>query len=185
MRIEHTIPIFDPHPYWLPERVDFAFPRAIRDYWMKVAGGKCQTHFYSEKWGWYVCGKEAKEVDHIVPESELKHQGVDPDQSVGIPRCKECHTGTGLIHDDDGSVRLADYGEPGWSKHPDIGRALQDYRRGDKEAFKKAVKHHYEQAKNGNRFWNTTPEIDQFEIDHMMNLARQKGIAKPRRRRSL
>lgn len=179
---EILIPIFDPK-LQQEYKLEFQFPEKIRDWWKRVGGGKCQTHIYEEKTGWRICGSRSYiQVDHIDPESVQLVEGHDPNNSIGIPRCKEHHVGKGLVRDADGTLRYASYGEPQWSRHPDMGKALDQYRNGDKDAFKKAAMHHRELAEKGLPIANSSPEVDQFEKDYMLSLE-QKYIQETGERR--
>lgn len=163
-------PILDPRLNFI-ESYEFGFPEKIRDWWRRVGGNKCQTHIYEERTGWRICGSNHYiQVDHIDPESVQLVEGHDPNNSIGIPRCKEHHVGKGLVRDADGTMRYASYGEPQWSRHPDMGKALDQYRQGDKDAFKKAAMHHRELAEQGKRIANSSPEVDQYEKDYMLSL---------------
>lgn len=49
--------------------------------------------------------------------------------------------------------------------HPDIAQAAESYRRGDKEAFSKALSAHREAVRRGERFWEGDDGSDQALID--------------------
>lgn len=161
-----VVPVGEPGES-LPQ-AEFAFNKRVRDWWMRVADYECQTQVYTERAGYTICGREAREVDHIIPESVLIEMGVDPNTGFAMPRCVAHHRSRGIAS---GGRRLAEYGEPNWSKHPDMGDALAQYRLGDPDAFKKAVREHREATARGERFWNSDEGVDQFEIDWMKQMA--------------
>ena len=167
-----------------PERVEFAFHKKIKDYWDAVGGNKCQTHIYNERQGWYTCGSiQFIETDHTIEESVALALGLDPNNDVvGLPRCRNHHQGPGLVYEN-GIARLAHYGEPQWSKHPDMYQARMAYRAGDLEAFKKCGHEHHRRALAGEPVSNISPEVTQFEIEWMLHLeqvySRATGLQRP------
>ena len=151
------------------------FNERVRAWAKEVAGGRCQTMIYTEAHGWQPCGRDAQEIDHTPPESYILYHGGDPNNdATPIPRCKMHHTGQGLTREDDGSLEEAGYGEFSWSRHADIGKAYEDYRAGDKDAFKKAVAKHIEAVENGWEFTGTDWKIDEYEKERMDYLAQGK-----------
>lgn len=156
------------------------FSERVRNWAKEVAGGKCQTMVYTEEHGWQPCGRDAQEIDHNPPESYLIYHHLDRDNAATpVVRCKMHHTGQGLTQGDDGELEEAGYGEFTFSKHPDIYQALEDYRAGDKNAFKKAAKKHQEAVENGENFTNTDWQIDEYEKERMNYLAQQSGKKRP------
>jgi hypothetical protein len=167
------IPMLEPHYEGNPVSAEFAYPERMRKHWRAVGDNKCQTHIYDERRGWYICGSTRDiEVDHLVEESVQLENGQDPNNSVGIPRCHEHHCGTGLVRDR-GELRYAAYGEREWSRHPDMGAALQAYRKGDKDAFKIAALRHHALAKEGKAVSNISAEVIQWETDYMLKLEQE------------
>ena len=152
-----------------------AFPERIRNWWVKVAP-TCQYEFYTEKGGFQECGRPVKHVHHINPERDtLLNEGHEADDNVALPTCKIHHVG------DDGEEHSRNF-----SFHPDIGEAYSKYRdwktnkdrlevklekKLTKEAypspFDEATKQHEEMAKEGERYWAGTPEIDKYYEDKM------------------
>lgn len=131
------------------------FPPQERSFQIKVQGGKCQTLVYTEQRGFQICGRtERLELDHLYPESQLIVQGkIEPNTSPGILRCQMHHTGSGIIYDH-GQPIIAPKGDPQWSRHPDMGRARELYRLGNKDAFKDAAQVHVLYAGMGLRITN-------------------------------
>ena len=155
------------------------FPESIRRWALSVTDGRCITSVYYEKTGYTICGRPAEEVDHSPPESVMIFEGRDPhNESTPIPRCKNCHTGSGVVSDEN-ETYLAGFGEDGWAKHPEIFNALEEYRRGDKNAFKKAVQGHRDAVERGERFWNEDWQCDEFEVEIFNRMAHEKGIPRP------
>ena len=154
------VPMIDPVLPSYQTIYQFGFPQRLAAWWHRVAEGKDQTMIYTEKRGWHPSGQRSQEVDHLTPESEMRQRGLNPDNSTGIPRSKQHHTGDGL----DESGELAPFGHPAWSRHPDIGEAYKAYRNGDKQAFRKAIKKHREAVERGEEFtnddWGTRYEED-------------------------
>lgn len=107
------------------------------------------------------------EDDHIEPEAQMLADGRDPNnESHGIIRCKSHHRGRGKRQDG----TYASWGEPEFSKHPDIFEAGEKYHEGDKTAFSRASRLHQERARRGVRYWNTSEEVDQHEIERVKDM---------------
>lgn len=155
----------DPPP--IEEAFFMPFPKPIRDWWMRVAEGKDQTMIYTEEKGWHQSSQKAEEVDHLTPESEMIYQGKNPDTSVAVPRSKQHHVGKG--RDENGEI--APFGHPAWSRHPDIAEADEAYRKGDKEAFKEAIKRHREMVARGEVFTNDDAGMRRYEEEKMLEKA--------------
>ena len=155
------------------------FPEKIRKYALAVTDGRCITPIYDEVQGWHLCGDPATDVDHLEPESVVLYEYGDPNNdSTPIPRCKKHHTGVGMAFDED-EIYLASFGEADWSRHPDMGAALEAYREGDKEAFMKAARKHIEKYKEGERFWNEDEGSERYEKELFDRMAQEKGIDRP------
>jgi hypothetical protein len=146
------------------------FSESLRN-WHIRAQQFCQTLIYGEEEGYKPCGSTQRlEVDHLTPESELIEHGLDPNNTDAIVRCQKHHTGDGIIHDDSGELRLASYGEDGWSRHPDMGQARQDYRNGDTGAFKSAAKKHHEAVLRGERITNDDWGVTEHERERVRRI---------------
>lgn len=165
-------PAFQPvHPVMEPavfpiEKAEFGFPKVVRDWWMRVTGGKCQVEVYTEKSGFKDCPNRAEHVHHVVPESWQLAHGMEPNNSVGLPACKNHHTGG------NGDAFTGNF-----SFHPDMGQAYRDYRAGDKEAFQKAAHKHHLASARGEVFWNS--DADGYYLDKMTQKAVEYQIAHP------
>lgn len=175
------IPVVDPRLLDTPEAVIFMpFPKKARNFWMRVAGDKCQTMVYDERHGWRTCDRPAEEVDHIIPEKYQLEQGDDPNNSVGMPRCKTHHVSDGRVWDEeDNEWRTASWGEWEWSKHPDVAEALEQYRAGNADAFQQLGIRHAKAAKEGEHYWNTDEATDAWETERMLELAQRLGEKRP------
>lgn len=155
------------------------FPEAIRRWSMDVADGKCQTLIYSEARGYHPCGSPAMEVDHIEPEAWMLAHGHDPNNESGaIPRCRTHHVGYGTV-EEDGEIREASYGERQWSKHPDMGYALDALHLKGEIKITEAHQEHIIYAANGVRYWNSDDGVDGYERELMDRLARKKEMPRP------
>lgn len=154
------------------------FKEATRNWWMRVAGGKCQWEYYTEENGWLECGDEAEEVHHIIPEGWVLDRGGDPEHEVGLPLCRRHHS--------------RNSGDEEWgfgsSFHPDIGEAFREY--GDwkqqeqhmaeiadrpidysNSPFAEAVREHRAMSEEGERYWTGTEEIDKYYEEKMREKA--------------
>lgn len=153
------------------------FPSKERSFQIEAQGGICQTMVYKESTGWHPCGStDHLEVDHLFPESGLIYSGeLDPNTSPAIVRCKKHHTGQGMTRDEDnaGYGRLASYGEPEWSRHPDMYNALLQYREGDKDAFRKCAAQHRVEASHGIRITNDDLGVTLYERNRVRDMVQE------------
>lgn len=112
-----------------------------RNEWIEIANGQCQADFWVGEVLKH-CALPAEHVHHIIPESECKARGLDPNATVGLPLCAAHHVGK--------SYEVSDVQwEPHSVMHPDMNEALREYRAGDKEAFKKAASGHHRVVETG------------------------------------
>ena len=156
------------------------FAEAIRNFLLETQNRKCQTMVYDEERGWHICAAtDDLEVDHLTPESELKEQGRDSNKTEGIVRCQPHHTGQGLRREEGGETEIAGYGEPDWSRHPDMGQARADYRAGEKEAFQKAAKNHHDAARKGQRITNDDWSVTEAERKRVQEMSIRSGEIYP------
>mgnify|MGYP001611535532 CR=1 FL=1 len=116
---------------------------------------------YSEKLGVHRSPQPAEQVHHIIPESQMIEEGHDPDTAPAIVLSKREHVGKGRVRDSEGE-REAVFMELGHSYHPDMGDALEAYRNGDEDAFKKAARKHIETIREGGKVVNTDDQTDEF-----------------------
>jgi hypothetical protein len=137
------------------------FDERTRAWWLRVAGNDCQARFYTEEKGIQQCQNQAKELHHIIPESELIIQGLNPNETTGLPLCTQHHRGNS------DSPMFS----PDQSFHPDMGQALELYRQGDKDAFKRASQEHIIMAQNGERVCNGDWTTDEYYAQGMQGLA--------------
>lgn len=157
------------------------YPEKIRNFWMNVAGKKCQQEFYTEQNGWEECNQTAKHVHHIEPERwTLEVEGKDADNNVALPLCENHH-----VRGKKAEVHSQDF-----TYHPDIGEAYSSYkdwkinkqrleikleqkidRRAYPSPFDEAVEGHKSAIAKGERYWEGTPEVEQHYIDKMRNKA--------------
>jgi len=150
------------------------FPEAARAFWLAVTGNKCAMPVYTEETGFQECGSPAKAVHHLLPEGWQLDNGMEPNNSVGIPLCKDHHVGRG-----------GEEWSPEFSMHPDIGHAFKEYRDWQIQVnrasmqlgtdvkhlipspFETAIQGHRELTAQGERYWATTPEMDQVLLENM------------------
>ena len=167
-----------------------AFRPGTRKYWIEVGGGKCQNEIYEEGSGFKTCGKPAKQVHHIIPESRLLHEGEDPNTTIGLPLCENCHVRN---HGDLPFDRVSSF-------HPDMARAYEDYKHWKRQEkhmaaimkrsinyktspFAETARGHREMAKRGERITTGDDFTDYYYTQKMRNLATEynmkNGIVKP------
>jgi len=158
---------------------EFSFKRSIRDWWMRVGDEQCQYEFYTERRGWQQCNKPARDVHHIIPESQLEYDGLDTNHAVGMPLCQDHHTrNTG-----------EDLGSYDSSFHPDMGNAFGLYKSWKQMTLhmneilgKKAVdystspfadvaKGHRVKATRGERIVNGDFRTDEYYLEKMISKA--------------
>jgi len=157
------------------------FPEKVRRWALEVTRGKCITPIYDEQHGWHLCGAIATDVDHLEPESVVLYEGGDPNNdATPIPRCKKHHTGSGMTQDDEhGETYLAPWSDENWSRHPDMGAALDEYRKGDLDEFRSAAKKHIELYEAGVRFWNEDEGSERYEKELFDRMAQEYGVPRP------
>jgi len=145
-----------------------------RQFFLAVTDGKCAMPVYTEEEGFHDCNKPAKAVHHILPEGWQLDHGLEPNNSIGIPLCKQHHVGRG------GEEWSEDF-----SMHPDIGQAFKEYRDWKVQVaeaehvlgsdvrdlipspFTVAIQGHRELSAQGERYWAGTPEMDQVLLENM------------------
>ncbi len=162
------IPVYEPtaeeyEAYFMP------FPKSIRDWWVRVWGGQSGAEYYEEGTGWVRSDEPADQVHHITPESELIERGMNPDQTPAIPLSRSEHVGRG----EDTEGDFIGWGQRGHSMHPDMGEALDQYRQGDKDAFKKAARVHHKKAQRGEKVVNTDEQLDGWLTQQAQDRASQ------------
>lgn len=157
------------------------FKPSSREYWLKVAGYKCQYEYYDEKRGWVKCDRRADHVHHIAPEGWLLEQGDDPEFTYGLPLCKFHHENY-----QDQTMEPEEHSR-NFSFHPDMGKAFADYkaykervlalgkRHAGPSPFQEEVTEHRKKAKQGERYWAGTPEIDSYYTQKMRDQATRYG----------
>lgn len=72
--------------------------------------------------------------------------------------------------------------EPHGSFHPDMGEARKNYHRlkaQGRNSFAEVAHVHHEKAERGERFWNGTPETDQFYITIAREIANRYSATHP------
>lgn len=145
------------------------FAKEVRDWWMRVAYGECQARYITEEDGVVQCLSLADEVHHIIPASELLVEGLNPNDAVGLPLCRDHHRG----NSDEPMF------DPNFSMHPDMGEALELYRQGNKNAFKEAALVHHEMAGKGERINNGDWATDEYYLQGMEFMAVQYLLEHP------
>ncbi len=141
---EVTLPIGDSPTI---EKQYFQYKKPLRDWWMRVANGKCQVDIYDEKKGWHQCNEPATEVHHTIPEAWSITHGMEAhkDECPGLPACTRHHSGSN-----------GDEFTPNFSFHPDMGEARSNYhecKAAGINIFKGTADHHHELAKENIVFW--------------------------------
>jgi len=165
-----------------------SFRPETRNWWMRVAGNMCQAEIYAgEERGWIACGKPAKHVHHIVPEGWQLEQGDEPEHSLGLPLCKDCHEswkGTNeplewtrdfSFHPDMGQ-NLVQYGE--WKRQDQHMRSITGGK-GIESDFVQTARAHREKARKGERYWAGTPEVDQYYAEKMKIIVYEYSVLHP------
>src|SRR3990167_3914265 len=150
-----------------------SFVESVRSFFKASQDNQCQTMVYSEAGGYQLCGKtEELEVDHLTPESQLLFEGSeDPNHTEGMVRCQTHHTGRGQQIQEDGYTQEeAVYGEPDWSRHPDMGHARSVYHQ-DPESFRKAALKHQEMVKKGERITNDDEGVTEYERERVQQMS--------------
>ena len=157
-----------------------AFKEATRNWWMKVAGGKCQYDYYDEeKGGWLECNKPADEVHHIIPEGWQLARGEDPEHSVGLPLCRNHHSrnfGSEIFEYDSSmhpDIAIAFYDYHDWKTQEEhmaeiMGRERIDY---STSPFAEVSREHRQMTENGERYWVGDEASDQHYIQKMRDKA--------------
>jgi len=148
------------------------FIESMRNFIRNAQDNKCQTMIYTEAGGYQPCAStESLEVDHLTPESQLLAEGSeDPNHTEGIVRCQKHHTGRGQQLQDDGfTEELSNYGEPEWSRHPDMGEARANYGK-DQDSFRKAAAKHQEAVKRGERITNDDEGVTEYERERVQQM---------------
>lgn len=152
-------PIRDPLVF---ERVEFAFTKRQREWWLRVYENirgvpQCAFPRYNEARGWHRCdvtGADNLEIHHIKPTAWLAEQEPwqDPNETLGIALCDFHHRRT---------------------IHPDIGEAFDRYGE-DKGGIARAVEKHRELARQGIVFWRD--DFDETMTD-IAEVAKQRYMA--------
>lgn len=156
-----------------------AFSERIREWWMRVGNYKCQYVYYDDKKGWKVCSAPAEQVHHVEGDAYLKEKGIEPNNAVGLPLCKNHHIGY-----DNNQTNALPF-EKLFSFHPDAEISRRDYRfwkesveyfglsKVGPSPYKEMTKEHIRMSKQGTTYWatNKTPEVDIYLIERMSILA--------------
>ena len=150
------------------------FEKKTRDWWVRVAGGKCQAVIYSEENGFKQCSRPAQEVHHIVPEAWTRHSPTednnsDTNNAVGLPLCRPHHSG---YRDEPFS--------PNASIHPDMGKARREYpimKPIGIDQFSETAKNHQLLASKGIKFWEG--DTDEYYLEKMKHKATIYQIKHP------
>ena len=150
------------------------FSRGVRKFWNNVAkhefgeidGRPLEVLMvYDEKLGFHLSGRVANEVHHVIPASLAEVQGELANDQVGLPLSRDSHRGGGNLP----------YC-PGNSMHPDMEKAREKYKKGDKAAYDKASKKRREKIKQGKLPSGFDPDVARF-YEEVMTTAAVKYIA--------
>ena len=94
------------------------FRHSRREFFMNVAEGRCLWVEYSEEKGFHFCGRNARHVHHIIPESLSLRLGEDPEKTMGLPVCEDHH--------------VRNFGDEPFGQHssfhPEMAYAYRQYR---------------------------------------------------------
>lgn len=151
------------------------FSKGVRKFWQNVAKNEFGEidgqppevlMVYSEKTGFRLSGRPAREVHHVIPESLAEMEGQLANEQVGLPLSAISHRGRG------GNLPFC----PGESMHPDMAKAREKYRKGDKEAFEKARQKRADEARLGKRPSGFDPNVALY-YEELMRTAAVKYIA--------
>jgi hypothetical protein len=152
------------------------YPERIRNYWLRVAGDKCQAEIYTEQHGFRNCGKRAEHVHHIIAEGWTYDHGGNPDENTGLPVCKHHHMN--FVERTDEPIPFT----RDFSFHPDMGRAFEQYKgfkerrrflgkhaSQDDDPFRAAVLDHRDKSRRGEHYW--VDDGDEYYIQKMEQMA--------------
>lgn len=149
------------------------FPEKLRKWYIRAVGNQSVAHTYDEKRG-FVRSKvtENLHVHHIDEEAKLLEDGsLDPNHADALVLGRNEHVGHGVIYDrKTNQKRIAHPFEKGHSFHPEMGKARVLYRRGDKQAFKKAAREYQKRAKSGEDISNSDRGANDFYRAQMKRL---------------
>jgi hypothetical protein len=182
-------PVLEPN-FFVP--LECAFPKKIRDWWMRVGGNKCQYDYYTESGGWQECDKPADHVHHIIPESQLEYDEENPNEAVGIPLCSRHHVKN---HGDT-------LGEWDASFHPDMAEAYDNYAEWkrqqqhmneisdrkmaidyDNSPFAETAREHRRKAARGERVCSGDDGTDRYYLEKMTEKAWKYSLEHPEDRK--
>lgn len=159
-----------------------AFTKRQRDWILKRDNDTSQMRHYSEEKGWHCknpstckgCGGEGcpREVHHINPQG---NGGKDnPKNGIVLFRCE--HVGK------DGKGKLVNTEEE-FVVHPDNMKALDEYRRGNKDAYKQLLDERAEKTKRGEKYWSTDHDEEMKQTaEERTNNEIMKGRKFPKKR---
>lgn len=123
-----------------------------KEYGIKINKGGCQWPEEHADCN----GNLEVDVHHVVPQHYSQRMGIDPDfDENAITLCTNRHR------------KAPD------SVHPDVFSALNEYREGNKEAFKDMARDRQELLKNKHKYWDDTHD-HQFHVLAVRNTQRAK-----------
>lgn len=150
------------------------FPDRLRNWWMRATGNgdasqaQCQWRYFDTNEELLQCTYQGEQVHHPIAESYLLNAlAQNPNEIEGLVVCLYHHI-----------IGRGDVFEPNGSFHPDMGEARRNYHN-DHDSFRKAGHAHHEAALRGERFWNGTPETDQFYITVAREIAENYAFTHP------
>lgn len=124
-------------PLALP--VLMALNQAQKNWVDRRDGGKCQAPFEHECNG---AARNKRHKHHILPQRYAKRFGINPDYPENVVSlCENAHVGNGH--------------ETGPVIHPDMLQARQEYRSGNKNAYKEITELRSDLLDNKQVYWNT------------------------------
>jgi hypothetical protein len=152
------------------------FKESIRKIWMAVSNNECEYEYY-EGDKLIKCKAPAKQVHHIVPETDTYLNGGDPDSNVGLPLCENHHVRN----------ESEDIWEEDASFHPDVSQAFKYYKTWKEQEehmksitgrratdystspFADVAREHVAKAKRGERYISGDEATDNYYEEKMRN----------------
>lgn len=186
-------PITEPFREEIFEELELSpFKRRTAEYWKKVGGDKCQYEFYDDKRGWQECEQPAKHVHHIIPEGWQLDRGGDSERSTGLPLCEQHHVKNKGTEEHSHDFAFHSDMSEAYDKYPEYmnqARHMEHItgqrptRQKFPSPFEEAASDHRAKSAKGERYWNGTPETDQYYEDKMnqkaMDHKRETGEGRP------
>lgn len=162
--------------------VGICITKRQREWILRRDNDTSQMRHYSEEKGWHCkdpstcsgCDSKGcpREVHHINPQG---NGGVNrPQNLITLQRCE--HTGK------TGKGGIVDI-EKEFVVHPDNIQALNEYRRGNKDAYKQLIENRQEQTRRGEKYWNDDHDEEMKQTaEERTNNETMKGCKFPKKK---